>query len=265
LKSCVFIPADLEQGKILGAAIYEPTLVAVDGNYDDVNRLCSEVADQYGWAFVNINLRPYYSEGSKTLAFEVAEQLGWRAPDHVVAPIGSGSLFTKIWKGFHELAKVGLIDGVPTRMTAAQPLGCSPVHTAYLEGTDQVRPVRPHTIAKSVAIGNPADGYYCLKIIAQSGGLSEAVTDEETIEGIKLLARTEGIFTETAGGVTIATLKKLALSGKIDPDEVTVAYVTGNGLKTQEAVVDRVARPLRIAPTIEAFEAALAAREPALA
>lgn len=261
LKSCVFIPADLEQGKILGAAIYEPTLIAIDGNYDDVNRLCSEVADRYDWAFVNINLRPYYSEGSKTLAFEVAEQLGWRAPDHVIAPIGSGSLFTKIWKGLHELAQVGLIDKVPTRMTAAQPLGCSPVHTAYLEGTDQVRPVRPHTIAKSVAIGNPADGYYCLKIIAQSGGVSEAVTDEEIVDGIKLLARTEGIFTETAGGVTIACLKKLALSGKIDPNEVTVAYVTGNGLKTQEAVVDHIVRPRAIAPTIEAFEAALSARE----
>lgn len=265
LKARVFIPADLEQGKIIGAAIYEPMLVAVDGNYDDVNRLCSEVADQYNWAFVNINLRPYYSEGSKTLAFEVAEQLGWRAPDHVVAPIGSGSLFTKIWKGFHEFARAGLISGVPTRMSAAQPVGCSPVHTAYREGTDQVRPVRPNTIAKSVAIGNPADGYYCLKIIAQSGGASEAVTDEEIVEGIKLLARTEGIFTETAGGVTIACLKKLVQSGKIHPDELTVAYVTGNGLKTQEAVVNQVVRPLHIAPTLEAFEAALAAREPAFA
>lgn len=264
LRACVFIPADLEQGKILGAAIYEPTLIAVDGNYDDVNRLCSEVADQYGWAFVNINLRPYYSEGSKTLAFEVAEQLGWRAPDHVVAPIASGSLFTKIWKGFHELARVGLIDSVATRMSAAQPLGCSPVYTAYLEGSDTVRPVRPRTIAKSLAIGNPADGYYCLKIIAESGGACEAASDEEIVEGIKLLARTEGIFTETAGGVTIACLKKLVATGKIHPDELTVAYVTGNGLKTQEAIADRVIQPIQIAPTLEAFEAALRVRDTAL-
>ncbi len=261
LRACVFIPADLEQGKILGAAIYEPTLIAVDGNYDDVNRLCSEVADQYGWAFVNINLRPYYSEGSKTLAFEVAEQLGWRAPDHVVAPIASGSLFTKLWKGYNELYQVGLIDRVHTRMSAAQPLGCSPVYTAYIEGTESVRPVRPDTIAKSLAIGNPADGYYCLKIIKESGGSCEAATNAEIVDGIKLLARTEGIFTETAGGVTVACLKKLAAAGKIRPDEVTVAYITGNGLKTQEAVVDHVVRPLRIAPTLESFEEALRQRE----
>jgi threonine synthase len=265
LRACVFIPANLEQGKIICAGIYEPTLIAVDGNYDDVNRLCSEVADQYPWAFVNINLRPYYSEGSKTLAYEVAEQLGWRAPDHVVVPIASGSLFSKIWKGFNELDKTGLIDGVPTRMSAAQAEGCSPVHQAYLEGATQVRPVRPNTIAKSLAIGNPADGYYCLKIIAESGGASASANDDEIVEGIKLLARTEGIFTETAGGVTIACLKKLAETGKIRPDEVTVAYITGNGLKTQEAVVDHVTRPIRIRPTIEAFEAAMRERELALA
>lgn len=265
LRACVFIPADLEQGKILGTAIYEPTLIAVDGNYDDVNRLCSEVADQYGWAFVNINLRPYYSEGSKTLAFEVAEQLGWRAPDHVVAPIASGSLFTKLKKGYDELRKVGLIDSESPRMSAAQPLGCSPVYTAYAEHSENVRPVRPRTIAKSLAIGNPADGYYCLKIIAESGGGCAAADDAEIIDGIKLLARTEGIFTETAGGVTIACLKKLVVEGKIRPDEVTVAYVTGNGLKTQEAVVDHVQRPIQIAPTIESFEAALRERDLALA
>jgi threonine synthase len=264
LRACVFIPANLEQGKIIGAAIYEPTLVAVDGNYDDVNRLCSELADQYNWAFVNINVRPYYSEGSKTLAFEVAEQLGWRAPDHIVAPIGSGSLFTKIWKGFNELKKVGLIDSSPPRMSAAQPLGCAPVYTAYANGTENVRPVRPDTIAKSVAIGNPADGYYCLRIIQESEGGCAAASDPEIIEGIKLLARTEGIFTETAGGVTIACLKKLVEDGKIDPDEVTVAYITGNGLKTQEAVVDHLVRPLQVAPTIESFEAALRERELAL-
>ncbi len=263
-RAYVFIPANLEQGKILGAGIYEPTLIAVDGTYDDVNRLCSEVADQYPWAFVNINLRPYYSEGSKTLAFEVAEQLGWRAPDHVVVPIGSGSLFTKIWKGFHELVKVGLLDQAHVRLSAAQPTGCSPVHRAYLAGSSQVEPVKPDTIAKSVAIGNPADGYFCLKIIAASGGASEAATDAEIVEGIKLLARTEGIFTETAGGVTIACLKKLVAAGKIRSDEVTVAYITGNGLKTQEAVVDHVARPIRIAPTLDAFEAAMRERELAL-
>ena len=264
LRACVFIPADLEQGKIIGAAIYEPTLVAVDGNYDDVNRLCSELSDQYNWAFVNINVRPYYSEGSKTLAFEVAEQLGWRAPDHIVAPIGSGSLFTKIWKGFNELRKVGLIDSSPPHMSAAQPTGCSPVYTAYANGTENVRPVRPDTIAKSVAIGNPADGYYCLQIIKESGGGCAAATDPEIIEGIKLLAKTEGIFTETAGGVTIACLKKLVEDGTIDRDEVTVAYITGNGLKTQEAVVNHIVRPLQIAPTVESFEAAMRERDLAL-
>ena len=260
LKAYVFIPANLEAGKILGAAIYNPTLVAVDGNYDEVNRLCSELADRYGWAFVNINMRPYYSEGSKTLAFEVAEQLGWRAPDHVVVPVASGSLFTKIWKGFHELAQLGLIDGVPTRMSAAQAEGCSPVVTAYRERTLNVRPVRPQTVAKSLAIGNPADGYYVLKIIKESGGAADAVTDEEIVEGMKLLARTEGIFAETAGGVTIATLKRLVQAGHIRPDELTVAYITGNGLKTQEAVVDSVVQPVHIKPTLRSFEEAMAGR-----
>ncbi|MER3404354.1 MAG: threonine synthase [Chloroflexota bacterium] len=260
LKAYVFIPANLEAGKILGAAIYNPTLVAVDGNYDEVNRLCSELADRYGWAFVNINMRPYYSEGSKTLAFEVAEQLGWRAPDHVVVPVASGSLFTKIWKGFHELAQLGLIDGVPTRMSAAQAEGCSPVVTAYRERTLNVRPVRPQTVAKSLAIGNPADGYYVLKIIKESGGAADAVTDEEIVEGMKLLARTEGIFAETAGGVTIATLKRLVQAGHIQPDELTVAYITGNGLKTQEAVVDSVVQPVHIKPTLRSFEEAMAGR-----
>ena len=260
LKACVFFPANLEQGKILGAAIYNPTLVAVDGNYDDVNRLCTEVADRFNWAFVNINIRPFYSEGSKTLAYEVAEQLGWRAPDRVIVPIASGALFTKIWKGYHELVKVGLLDSVPTRMCGAQAEGCSPVVTAYKANTLNVRPVKPDTIAKSLAIGNPADGYYVLKIIAESNGCAESVTDDEIVEGIKLLARTEGIFAETAGGVTIATLKKLAEAGQIDPDEVTVAYITGNGLKTQEAVLGRTAEPIRVVPTLESFEAAFGER-----
>jgi threonine synthase len=255
LRACIFIPADLEPSKIVGASIYEPTLVAVDGNYDDVNRLCSEIADKYRWAFVNINMRPYYSEGSKTLAFEVAEQLGWRLPDHVVVPIASGSLFTKIHKGFQELVKVGLVEsGVVTRMTAAQAEGCSPVVSAFSDGTLQVTPVKPDTVAKSLAIGNPADGYYSLRIIKETGGCAEMVDDGQIVEGIKLLARTEGIFAETAGGVTVGVLKKLAQSGRLERDELIVAYVTGNGLKTQEAVADEVRPPVHIGSSMRSFE-----------
>ncbi|HLG74028.1 MAG TPA: threonine synthase, partial [Chloroflexota bacterium] len=264
IKSYIFIPANLEMGKVVGAAIYDPVLVAVDGNYDQVNRLCSEIADRYRWAFVNINMRPYYAEGSKTLAYEVAEQLGWRAPDHVVVPVASGSMFSKIWKGFQEFATVGLIPERLPRMSVAQALGCSPVATAYFNDTLNVRPVIPDTIAKSLAIGNPADGYYDLKIIKQSGGAAEVATDQEIVDGIKLLAQTEGIFAETAGGVTIACLKKLVESGKIDPDELTVAYITGNGLKTQEAVADQLAPSMCVGPTLTSFEEALAAREPQL-
>jgi len=254
LRACIFIPADLEPSKIVGASIYEPTLVAVDGNYDDVNRLCSEIADKYRWAFANINMRPYYSEGSKSLAFEVAEQLGWRIPDHVIVPIASGSLFTKVHKGFQELVKVGLVGGGVARMTGAQAEGCSPVATAFHEGVLQVTPVKPRTIAKSLAIGNPADGYYSLRIVKETRGYAEMVDDDEIVEGIKLLARTEGIFAETAGGVTVGVLKKLAQSGRLDRDEVVVAYVTGNGLKTQEAVADRVNPPIHIRPSLRAFE-----------
>ncbi len=263
LRACIFIPADLEPAKIVGAAIYEPTIVAVDGNYDDVNRLCSEIADLYGWAFVNINVRPYYSEGSKTLAFEVAEQLGWRLPDRAIVPIASGSLFTKVHKGFQELVKVGLVEAGTVKMVGAQAEGCAPVVNAFREHSFDVRPVRPNTIAKSLAIGNPADGYYSLKIVDQTGGALEAVTDAEVIEGIRLLARTEGIFAETAGGVTVGVLKKLAAAGAVDPDELIVVYVTGNGLKTVEAVADHVTPPLRIAPTLGAFEAAFSAVSPA--
>ncbi|HZQ99905.1 MAG TPA: threonine synthase [Chloroflexota bacterium] len=262
MRACVFIPTGLEAGKVLGAAIYNPTLIAVDGHYDDVNRLCSEIADNYdGWAFVNINVRPYYSEGSKTLAFEVAEQLGWRAPDHVVVPIGSGSLFTKIWKGFNELRAVGLIDDAPPRMSAAQAAGCAPVINAYQAGADHITPVKPTGIAKSLALGDPADGYYVLKLVRKSEGSAAAVTDREIVEGIKLLAESEGIFTESAGGVTIATLKKLVKEGAIGRDECTVAYVTGNGLKTQEAVVDEVERPIAIPARFDAFERAWNERE----
>jgi threonine synthase len=257
MRACIFIPSDLEPAKILGASVYEPTLIVVDGNYDDVNRLSSEIADLHPWAFVNINLRPYYSEGSKTLAFEVAEQLGWQLPDAVVVPIASGSMFTKIHKGFSELGKVGLVEGQKApRMIGAQAEGCSPVVQAARKGTYDVQPVRPKTIAKSLAIGNPADGYYALKIVEQTGGALEAVSDGEIVDGIRLLARTEGIFAETAGGVTIGVLKKLVAAGKIDPEERVVAYITGNGLKTLDAVAEHVTAPLRVAPTLAAFEAA---------
>ena len=260
MQAVIFIPADLEPAKIVGASIYAPTLVAVDGNYDDVNRLSSEIADQYNWAFVNINLRPYYSEGSKTLAFEVVEQLGWRLPDAVVVPIASGSMFTKVHKGFSELQTVGLVGSGNVRMIGAQAEGCAPVVQAARDNTFDVRPVRPNTIAKSLAIGNPADGYYSLKIVQQTGGALDAVSDPEIVDGIGLLARTEGIFAETAGGVTVGVLRKLVLAGKIDPDELVVAYITGNGFKTVDAVADHVTPVLRVAPTLASFEAAYAGR-----
>jgi threonine synthase len=260
LDAYVFIPSDLERGKIIGSSVYGATLVAVDGNYDDVNRLCSELADKYRWAFVNINMRPYYAEGSKTLGYEVAEQLGWRAPEHVVAPMASGSLYVKIWKGLQEMAKLWLIDSVQTKMSGAQARGCSPIVTAYEAGTTNIRPVRPNTVAKSLAIGNPADGYYALKVMEESGGYGVASDDPEIVDGIKLLAESEGIFAETAGGVVVAGLQKLALAGKIAPDELTVAYITGAGLKTQEAIESALELPLHIAPTMAAFEEALGER-----
>ncbi len=257
LDCCVFIPADLEAGKVIGTLIYNPTLMAVKGNYDQVNRLCSEVANTHGWGFVNINLRPYYSEGSKTLGYEVAEQLGWQLPDHIVAPLASGSLFTKIYKGFNEFVKVGLVEGKDVRFSGAQAEGCSPIAKAFAEGRDFITPVKPDTIAKSIAIGNPADGVYALEIARKTNGNIESVTDPEIIEGIKLLAETEGIFTETAGGTTIAVLQKLVEQGKINSDEVTVVYITGNGLKTQEAIQSSVGQPLTIEPQLAAFEEAL--------
>lgn len=257
LDCCVFIPSDLESGKVLGTVIYGPTVMAVNGNYDQVNRLCSEVANTQGWGFVNINLRPYYSEGSKTLGYEVIEQLGWQLPDHIVAPLASGSLFTKIYKGFQEFVKVGLVDEKPVRFSGAQAEGCSPIAKAFQEDRDFIAPVKPNTIAKSIAIGNPADGVYAVDIAKKTNGNIESVTDAEIIEGIKLLAETEGIFTETAGGTTIATLKKLVEAGKINPDETTVVYITGNGLKTQEAVQGYVGEPLTIEPKLDSFERAL--------
>ncbi len=256
LKGYIFIPADLNLGKIMQTLAYEPNLITVEGNYDEVNRLCTEIASYYNWGFVNINLRPFYAEGSKTLGYEVAEQLGWEAPEQVVAPAASGSLFTKIWKGFNEFAKLGLIDEVKTKMCLAQALGCSPIVTAYRTNTE-IKPVKPKTIEKSLAIGNPADGYYALRVIKESNGTAGAASDPEIIEGIKLLARTEGIFTETAGGVVVATLKNLVESGEIARDERTVIYITGNGLKTQEVLIDHVKAPIKIKPDLHAFERAI--------
>jgi threonine synthase len=259
MESVVFIPADLEAGKVVTTAVFGGKLVAVDGNYDDVNRLCAELASERpSWAFVNVNVRTYYAEGSKTLAFEVAEQMGWRAPDHVVVPVASGSQLTKVAKGFGELWKVGLLEEEPhVRISGAQAAGCSPVATAFAEGRDIVKPVKPHTIAKSLAIGNPADGPYALDAVRASAGAFEAVTDEEIVEGIRLLARTEGIFAETAGGVTVATLAKLAASGVVRPDERVVVFVTGNGLKTIEAVSPCCRPTATITPTLDAFAAAV--------
>jgi threonine synthase len=256
LECCVFIPSDLELGKVLGTLVYNPTLMAVKGNYDQVNRLCSEVANTYGWGFVNINLRPYYSEGSKTLGYEVIEQLGWQLPDHIVAPLASGSLFTKIRKGFDEFIKVGLVEEKGVRFSGAQAEGCSPIAQAFAEGRDFITPVKPNTIAKSIAIGNPADGPYAIDIANRTGGTIAAVNDDEIVAGIQLLAETEGVFTETAGGTTIAVLKKLVEQGRIDPGETTVAYITGNGLKTMEAVSGVVGEPLTIEPQLASFNAA---------
>ncbi len=257
LRSFVFVPADLEAGKIVTTAVYGGKLVAVDGNYDDVNRLCAELAGEHDWAFVNVNLRPFYAEGSKTLAFETAEQLGWTVPDHVVVPVASGSLLTKVAKGFDELFRVGLLDEEPAvRISGAQAQGCSPVAAAFTDGADVVRPVKPSTIARSLAIGNPADGWYALDTVRRSGGALAAVTDDEIVEGIRLLARTEGIFAETAGGVTIATLARLAAGGVVRRDERVVAYVTGHGLKTLDGIAPVVGPSATIAPTLDAFHEA---------
>ena len=258
LKTYVFLPWDTEQSKILNALVYGANVIAVKGTYDDVNRLCSEIADQKSWAFCNINVRPYYSEGSKTLAFEAAEQLGWEAPDHVVIPIASGSLLTKITKGFGELQKLGLIPDKLVRVSGAQAAGCNPVADAFGKQWDAVKPVqRPDTIAKSLAIGNPADGYYVLKIVRERGGAVLDATNDEIAEGMRLLAATEGVFAETAGGVTVAVLKKLAAQGVVRKGERVVAYITGNGLKTLDAVAPKLAPPPTVEPTLDSFEAFL--------
>ena len=258
MKTVVFFPGNLESGKIVGASVYGPTMVAVDGSYDQVNRLCSELADDLGWAFVNINMRPYYAEGSKTLGYEVAEQLGWRAPDNCVVPAASGELHTKIWKGLTELADVGLINSAKTNMHLAQPQGCSPIVQAFEKGSRVVQPVKADTLAKSLAIGDPAAGPYAVQTLQETGGTAVAAPEDEIVEGIQLLAETEGIFTETAGGVVISGLRKLAKSGAIKRDEVTVAFITGNGLKTQEVVSD-IAKPINIRPTYKSFEENMAA------
>jgi len=253
LESYIFVPYDLEQGKILGTLVYGTNLIGIKGNYDEVNRLCSEIAESYGWAFVNINIRPFYAEGSKTFGFEIAEQLGWKVPQHVVVPMAGGSLITKIWKGFKELEAIGLVDEVHAKIYGAQASGSNPIVAAFKAGMDWIKPQRPQTIAKSLAIGNPADGYYALKTIRESGGWAEDVTDREIIEGMKLLAQTEGIFTETAGGVTVAVTKKLIEQGVIPKDESILISITGNGLKTQEAIQNHVGHPLLIEASLSEF------------
>jgi threonine synthase len=258
IPAIILIPDNLEQSKVTGTSVYGANLFAVRGNYDDVNRLCSQVADRYPWGFVNVNLRPFYAEGSKTMGYEIAEQLGWMAPDAVVVPMAGGALISKVQKGLKEFERLGLLkNSAATRIYGAQATGCNPIVDAVKRGTRDIRPVKPNTIAKSLAIGNPADGYFAAGLIAQSGGWAEDVTDAELVEGIQLLARTEGIFTETAGGVTVAVTKKLVSQGRIGRDDVTVLAITGNGLKTQEAV--EVPPPRVIEPKLAAFEAAIAA------
>ncbi len=256
-KRFVFIPATLEPSKIVASLVYEPNLVAVDGNYDEVNRLCSEIANKYKWAFVNINIRPFYAEGSKTQGFEIIEQLGWKAPDNVVVPCASGSLLTKVWKSFKEFKTIGILKELSTKVFAAQATGCSPISAAIKQGTDAIRPVKPNTVAKSLAIGNPADGFYAVQAVKETGGYGEDVSDEEIIWGIKLLAKTEGIFSETAGGVTLACTKRLIETGKISAEETTVICITGNGLKTQEALNGHMTTPHYIKPNLASFEEAL--------
>ena len=254
MESYVFIPHDLEQTKIMGTLVYGTNVIAIRGNYDEVNRLCSEIAGKYGWAFVNINIRPYYAEGSKAYGYEIVEQLGWRTPRHIIVPMAGGSLITKVWKAFHEFHKIGLLDKVDARVYGAQATGCAPITTAVKEGSELIRPVKPKTIAKSLAIGNPADGYYSAKVMRESNGWGEDVSDEEIIDAMKLLAETEGIFAETAGGVTLGVTKKLILQGRIPKNESIVVSITGNGLKTQEALQDKIGAPRIINARLSEFD-----------
>ena len=260
VECCVFIPDNLEAGKLLGSAIFNPTILAIAGNYDDVNRLCTQVGDRYGWGFVNINLRSYYAEGAKTCGFEIVEQLGWRYPRHVVSPVAGGTLLPRILRGFRELREVGLADGELPRMYAAQAAGCAPVVHAFDAGLEHPEPVRPDTIAKSIAIGNPADGYQVLQGLRATGGGAAAVSDGQIVEAIKLLAETEGIFTEPAGGTTLAATIELVRRGTIPPDESIVVCVTGNGYKTAEVVANKVIEPVRLSRAFRDFEGWLAGR-----
>jgi threonine synthase len=253
-KAWIFVPADLEPAKILGTQIYGARLVRIAGSYDQVNRLCSQVADEHRWGFVNVNLRPYYAEGSKTVGFEIAEQLGWQLPDNIVVPMAGGSLITKIKKAFDELIQLGLVDAKPVKFFGAQASGCSPISTAVKAGEVEFQPQRPATIARSLAIGNPADGHYAIKVITKSGGWSEDVSDSEIVESIQLLAESEGIFTETAGGVTVGTARKLYEQGRIAPEETTVLCITGNGLKTTDALTGKYEAANPISPKLAAFE-----------
>ena len=253
----VFVPDDLERAKILSTEAYGAKVVAVKGNYDEVYRLCSEVADALPWAFVNVNMRPYYAEGSKSLGFETAEQLGWRLPDHVVVPIASGALLTKIHRAFGELIAIGAVDEKPYRVSGAQAEGCSPVARAFIDGADDVKPVKPDTIARSLAIGAPADGFYALQVSRKTGGAIGSCPEEEIVDGIRLLAETEGVFTETAGGVTIAVLKRMVDEGVIRPEEEVVAYVTGNGYKTIDALEGRIEPSFHVSPDLDEFLAVL--------
>jgi threonine synthase len=255
LECCVFIPDNLEAGKVLGSAIFGPTILAIAGNYDDVNRLCTQVADRFGWGFVNINLRSYYAEGAKTVGFEIVEQLGWRYPQHVVSPVAGGTLLPRIARGFRELRQIGLVEGELPKIHAAQAAGCAPVVRALDAGAEHPEPVRPDTIAKSIAIGNPADGYQVLQTVRATGGAGTAVSDVEIIAAIRLLAETEGIFTEPAGGTTLAGAIDLIRRGVIGPDESVVVCVTGNGYKTAEVVSDQLVEPVRLSRAFKEFEA----------
>jgi len=258
LRSYVLIPSDLEQSKILNSLVYGTNVIAIEGAYDEVNRLCSEVAGKYGWGFVNVNLRPYYAEGSKTMGFEIIEQLGWKIPRHTVICMASGSLLTKIHKAYQEFGKVGLVQETPYTLYGAQAAGCSPISTAVKNNTETVRPVsKPQTIARSLAIGTPADGYYAIRAMKQTGGTAEDCSDEEIISAIRLLAETEGIFAETAGGVTLACAQKLIANGAIPRDESIVLCITGYGLKTQEAIAGHLGSPAVIRPNLRAFESLL--------
>jgi threonine synthase len=258
LKSYVFIPSDLEQGKVLNSLIYGANVISIKGHYDEVNRLCAEIAGKFGWAFVNVNMRPYYAEGSKSMAYEIAEQLGWRLPEHTIVPMASGSLLTKIHKGYQEFVKLGLVPESEAHIHGAQATGCSPISVAQKAGLDFFKPVKPNTIAKSLAIGTPADGFYALKVMKETGASADDVTDDEIRDGIKLLAETEGIFAETAGGVTVGVAKKLIASGKIPHDSSAVICVTGNGLKTLDAVIGHCGQPREIKPSLREFEALVA-------